>query len=60
MDQHVASIEFTDGVWCRVYETSDGRQYVIDDDGHRVYGLWFIPPDDPQPTVVVVQPPQRP
>jgi hypothetical protein len=30
MDQHVADVEFTDGVWRAVYQDSRGRQYVID------------------------------
>jgi hypothetical protein len=29
MDEHVATIWFTDGVWRPVYEGADGRQYVI-------------------------------
>jgi hypothetical protein len=29
MDQHVAIILFTDGVWRPVYESADGRQYII-------------------------------
>jgi hypothetical protein len=41
--------------WARVrpvYEV-DGRQFVITDDGERVYGVWYIPPDDgPVPLVV--------
>jgi hypothetical protein len=53
MDQHVAAILFTDGVWRSVHEQADGRQYVIGGDGDRVYGVWFIPPDQPAPTVIV-------
>ena len=33
--------------------TADGRQYVIDDDGYRVYGMWLIPPDEPDLPVIV-------
>jgi hypothetical protein len=52
MDQHVATVEFTDGVWRPVYEQPDGRQY-IDVEGAPVYGTWYIPRDEPQPDAVV-------
>jgi hypothetical protein len=42
-DAHVADIHFRDGSLRPVYECADGRQYVIADDGDRVYGVWFIP-----------------
>jgi hypothetical protein len=44
MDEHVADVEFTDGVWRPVYQQPDGRQYVIDASGEPVYGVWYIPP----------------
>lgn len=50
MDQHVVTIEFTDGAPRPVYEADDGRQYVISGGGDKVYGLWFVPPE---PTVIV-------
>ena len=53
MVEHIATIWFIDGVWRPVYERADGRQYIIDGDGDKVYGVWFIPPDDPAPTVIV-------
>jgi hypothetical protein len=59
MDEYVATIQFSDGVWHPVYEEGDGRQYVIDDDGEKVYGVWFIPPGEPSPTVIVNAPAQR-
>jgi hypothetical protein len=59
MDQHVATIQFTDGEWHTVYERDDGRQSVIDGDGEKVYGVWFIPPDEPSPTVTVNAPAHR-
>jgi len=33
MDRHVANTEFVDGVKRPVFESPDGRQYVVDDDG---------------------------
>lgn len=43
MTEPVAYISFDDGVMRPVYEDRPGRQYVIDDGGERVYGVWFIP-----------------
>jgi hypothetical protein len=31
--QHVADVEFADGVWRAVYQEPSGRQYVIDASG---------------------------
>jgi hypothetical protein len=41
----IAHIEFTTGKVRPVYETPDGRQYVIDDRDKVVYGVRFIPPE---------------
>jgi hypothetical protein len=38
----IARVLFVDGMWRSVHE-HNGRQYVFDDDGERVYGVWFIP-----------------
>jgi hypothetical protein len=56
MDRHVATIWFIDGVWRPVYEGAAGRQYVINGDGEKVYGVWFIPPSEPSPTVIIDAP----
>jgi hypothetical protein len=45
MDWHVANTEFVDGVTRPVFETPDGRQYVVDDDGELVFGVWYMPGD---------------
>jgi hypothetical protein len=38
----VAYVEFIAGVRLPVYD--DGRrQYVLDDDGEPIYGVWYIP-----------------
>lgn len=43
--------------WRRpVYEESDGRQFVIDDDGEKVYGVWYFPPDECAIPVIVDAP----
>jgi hypothetical protein len=41
MNPPVATVPFTDGVARPVYEEDD-RQYVIDDGGERVYGVWIL------------------
>lgn len=46
MPQYVATIQYTDGVWRSVYEEADGRQYVVNADEERVYGVWYIPRPD--------------
>ena len=56
MDEHVATIWFADGVWRLVYEGDDGRQYVIDGNGQRVYGVWYYPRGEPMPNVIVNAP----
>jgi hypothetical protein len=53
MDEHVATILFIDGAWRTVYEDADGRPYVIDGNGDKAYGVWFIPPGEPMPTDIV-------
>ena len=53
VDEHVVSILFTDCVWNPVMEGIDGRQHDVNTDGNRVYGVWFIPYDNPQPDAVV-------
>jgi hypothetical protein len=45
LDPVIAHVDFADGVSRPVFEQLDGRQYVQDDEGERVYGLWFIPPE---------------
>jgi hypothetical protein len=34
----IASIRFIDGVIRPIYVVDDGRQYVLDDEGRRIYG----------------------
>ncbi|HJZ55787.1 MAG TPA: hypothetical protein VKE74_12540 [Gemmataceae bacterium] len=36
-----------------VFEDDDGRQYVVADDGVRVFGLWYIPRDEGVSPIVV-------
>jgi len=44
-----------DGVERPVYEDSDRRQHVLDDDGIPVHGVWLIPEDEPDlPLIVLV------
>jgi hypothetical protein len=43
MKRIIGSGDFTDGTQRAVYEDDDGRQFVIDDDGQAVYGIWILP-----------------
>lgn len=38
-DEHIATIQYTDGVRRPVMEEPTGRQYVVDGDGNQVYGV---------------------
>jgi hypothetical protein len=38
---------FVDGATRDVYEDADGRQWVVGNDGERVYGAWLLPADEP-------------
>lgn len=54
MTEPIAFIDFVDGVLRPVFEDSPGRQYVLDDDGNRVYGIWHLPLEEcVQPDVVL-------
>jgi hypothetical protein len=53
-DPIVAYVDFVDRVRRPVFEQLDGRQYVFDDDGERVYSVWFIPRDGDIDLPVVV------
>ena len=47
-DRIVGRRLFTDGIERDVYEDAEGRQYVLDGDGERVYGEWLLPADEPR------------
>jgi hypothetical protein len=51
-DPVIGHCQFADGALRPVYD--DGkRQYVIDDDGYRVYGVWLIPKEEPDLPLIV-------
>ena len=52
-DRHVAFTEFDYGPLRPVHERPGGRQYVIDNDGFPVYGVWLIPEDAPNLPLIV-------
>ena len=52
-DIAVAEVHFDDGSIRTASETGDGLQYVEDDNCERVYGVWYVPPEDcPRPIIV--------
>jgi hypothetical protein len=49
----VARVLFSDRTTRCVYQAEDGRQFVIGNEGERVYGMWFIPRDEADEPVIV-------
>jgi hypothetical protein len=43
-DNPIVSRIFVDGTTRTVYQDATGRQYVLADDGWRVYGVWLLLP----------------
>jgi hypothetical protein len=54
-DPIIAYRQFVDGSLRPVYDNG-GRQYVINDDGDRVYGVFYIPGDETQFPLIVRTP----
>ena len=52
--EHVANIECADGKCRPVFQMPSGRQFVLGDDGKRVFGVWYIPQDDLADEPVIV------
>jgi len=42
----LAYVQFTDTEWRPVYEDESGQFVIDDDDGSKVRGLWYIPPEE--------------
>jgi hypothetical protein len=51
-DPLICYSEFLGGIMRPVYEDAVG-QYVIDDDGEQVRGVWFIPPNEADEATIV-------
>jgi hypothetical protein len=45
-DPIIAYTWFTDGVKRAVYLEASGKQYVLDEEGEKVHGVWYIPPEE--------------
>ncbi|HLW66473.1 MAG TPA: hypothetical protein VKS79_14255 [Gemmataceae bacterium] len=45
LSQPIASAQFADGACRLVYEDAHG-QYVMDDGGEPIYGVWFVPREE--------------
>jgi hypothetical protein len=50
--QPIARIPFTDGVECDVFQDKDDCQFVVDDDGDKVYGYWVLMDDPDEPAII--------
>jgi len=55
-DPIIAYMNFTDGTRRPVFVQLDGRQYVVDDNGVPVHGVWCIPKDGGIDLPVLVNP----
>jgi hypothetical protein len=56
MEEPIAYIEFVDGIERPVWEV-DSRQFVIDDGGRPVFGIWYDAPEEtPVPIIVPAGP----
>lgn len=49
----IGAATFVDGSTRLVFETGDGRQFVFDDDGQRVYGVWYRPKDEADEPIMI-------
>jgi hypothetical protein len=56
LDPIIGYRQFVDGSSRPIFEQLDGRQYVMDDDGNCVYGVWILPPDGSIDLPLIVQP----
>jgi hypothetical protein len=45
----------TDGTTRPVYRSDDGRQFVLDDDGERVYCVWLGPDGYSEPIMLALR-----
>ena len=50
--------QFTDGATRPVFRSDDGRQFVLDDNGEPVYGVWLHPDEYSEP--ITIQLPTNP
>jgi hypothetical protein len=39
-EKPIASIPFTDGIARPAFRDAGGRQYILDEEGQPVYGVW--------------------
>jgi hypothetical protein len=55
-DQAIGRRHFTDGAERAIFEDYQGGQYVLDDVGQRVEGVWLPPADESDVPLIVVVP----
>jgi hypothetical protein len=58
MDRVIGRRPFTDGLERDLYEDAEGRQYVLNGDGPKVYDQWLWPADEPH-VIAAGGPPAR-
>jgi hypothetical protein len=58
-DPIIGHRDFVGGARLPVYLDRNGRQYVTDDDGAPLYGLWLYEGEDNEPQVLTVPAPKE-
>jgi hypothetical protein len=43
----IGEVVAVDGSTRTVWKEGDGRQFLVDDDGEKLYGQWLAPADEP-------------
>jgi hypothetical protein len=46
-------LQFADGSIRTAWKSADGLQFVEDENGERVYGVWYIPRDESLKPIIV-------
>ena len=50
--------QFTDATTRPIYRDGDGRQFILDEDGEPVYGVWLHPDEYQEPVALEPQAPE--
>jgi hypothetical protein len=53
-DPVIGQCRYVDGSTRTVY-AEGGRQYVLDENGRPVYGVWLRPAEEPETAIIVIE-----
>jgi hypothetical protein len=54
-DEIIGTVPFVDGVRRQVFEDWHGKQYVLNNDGERVYGIWRVSEEEFADLPIIVE-----